>query len=124
MRRKCFTINGNIEDIKNIEELEESGISVHWNGNNLKVFYPVDMDQPDIFKEDLNPIKFSKSGDEGCGIPGSIEWHETCINQLFTAKEVAEYVKKVTKKKIKQSRIDFTKKRAIKAIGDYVNGNS
>jgi len=127
MRKKIKWFKGKIEDISDdilvgLDELDSYMFQIE---DKIKVFLPEDKieDIEKLFKSHVKNIKkYVESGDKGCGLPGSIEWHTTQIKQKEPI-DIGKYVKDVTGKDINVlGRIDYTIKRAIKAVEDHLNG--
>ena len=81
----------------------------------------------DEFYDKLSDNKIESyvpDGDYGCGLPGTIDWHITKVKQMSDKKSVQDYLKSVTQYNLKiTASLSRTKKRAIKILKDWSNGN-
>jgi hypothetical protein len=127
MRKKIKWLKGKVDDISESikEKLDDLDSYLFQVEDRVKILFPegFEDDISELFKKDSK--KYVKSGDEGCGLPGSIEWHTASINGLETRQDVAVYVKDLTGDVVAPTgRMDYLKKRAIKLVEGFLNDNN
>ena len=127
MRKKIKWLKGQVDDISESikEKLDDLDSYLFQVEDRVKVMFPegFETDIKDLFAKE--PESYVKSGDEGCGLPGSLEWHTATINGLETRESVADYVKDITGDDVAPTgRMDYLKKRAIKLVKGFLDDES